>query len=164
MSPLHKGLILGAAQLLIVSALGGQLLLDRARLPHVWVQTAPVDPNLPIRGRYVSLRLIVEFTPIRGDKEDRWISARLYAANGRLAAAEDLRGHHWVTKSQTGPARWMLAEPVAYYIPEHAADPSRLKAGEELWVDCTIPKNGPPRPIRLGIRRAGGEIEPIGAD
>ena len=23
----------------------------------MWVKTAPVDPNLPIRGRYVSLRL-----------------------------------------------------------------------------------------------------------
>jgi hypothetical protein len=161
MSPLHKGLILGVAQMLIVAALGGQLLVDRARLPHVWVEAAPVDPNLPIRGRYLSLRLIVAFTPSAGEKESRWILTRLAVESGRLTAVEDARGHHFVTRREGGPLLWMLDEPVAYYLAEHAVDPSRLKAGEQLWVDCTIPKNGPPRPIRLGIKRDGGEIEPL---
>jgi hypothetical protein len=48
-----------------------------------------------------------------------------------------------------------LQEPVAYFIPEHVPDPSRRAAGEELWVEVTVPKKGPPRPIRLGVKKAG---------
>ena len=33
---------------------------DRVTRPRVWVLTAPFDPNLPIRGRYVRLQLVVE--------------------------------------------------------------------------------------------------------
>jgi hypothetical protein len=54
----------------------------------------------------------------------------------------------------------MLAEAVAYFIPEHAADPTRLQQGEELWAEVSVPASGPPRPIRLGIRR-NGALTPI---
>ena len=164
MSSLRKGLALGIVHLLIVSALGATLLVDRARLPHVWVQAAPVDPDLPIRGRYVSLQLIVAFTAAPGDAEKGWVPARLAADSGRLTAVKDARGHHFVSPSRRVPAGWILSVPVAYFIPEHTIDPSRLKPDEELWVDCTIPKNGPPRPIRLGIKRGAAAIEPIELD
>ena len=48
-----------------------------------------------------------------------------------------------------------LNQPIAYFIPEHVADPSRRPAGEELWVEVTIPRKGAPRPIRLGVRKDG---------
>jgi hypothetical protein len=54
----------------------------------------------------------------------------------------------------------VLAEPLAYFIPEHAPDPSRRAPGEELWVEVTIPRAGAPRPIRLGVKR-DGELKPI---
>ena len=41
----------------------------------------------------------------------------------------------------------LLDRPIAFFIPEHIADPSRRPSGESLWVEVTIPKKGPPRPI-----------------
>ena len=48
-----------------------------------------------------------------------------------------------------------LDEPVLFFIPDTAQDPSHLATGEELWVLATIPRKGPPRPISLGIKKAG---------
>jgi hypothetical protein len=45
-------------------------------------------------------------------------------------------------------------EPVLMFIPDTANAPN-LKRGEELWVEVTIPKKGPPRPIRVGIKKDG---------
>jgi len=49
----------------------------------------------------------------------------------------------------------VLEQPLAYFIPEHGPDPSIRPPGEELWVEVTLPKHGAPRPIRLGIKKAG---------
>jgi len=54
-----------------------------------------------------------------------------------------------------------LAAPLAFFITEHIPDPSRRPPGEELWVEVTIPKKGPPRPIRIGIKKADGPIVPL---
>jgi len=110
MRPAAKGLFLAGLHLALVAALGGKLLLDRARCPRVWARALPVDPDLPIRGRYVRMRV-------------------------------DLPGQ----ASQT----------VAYFIPEHVPDPSRRPPGEELWVELTVPRRGPVRPIRLAVKKAG---------
>lgn len=48
-----------------------------------------------------------------------------------------------------------VSGPVAYFIPEHVPDPSRRPPGEELWVEVSIPAKGPPRPIRLGVKKDG---------
>ena len=48
-----------------------------------------------------------------------------------------------------------LNDPVAFFIPEHIPDPSFRRTGEELWAEVTVPGRGPPRPIRLGVRRNG---------
>jgi hypothetical protein len=53
-----KGFVLAALQAALVLSLSGKLLYDRQVRPRVWVQTTPYDPNLPIRGRYLSLRLV----------------------------------------------------------------------------------------------------------
>ena len=54
----------------------------------------------------------------------------------------------------------VLDDSVAFFIPEHVSDPSIRAPGEELWVEVTIPKKGPPRPIRLGVKK-GGAITPL---
>jgi hypothetical protein len=55
-----------------------------------------------------------------------------------------------------GPARGtILAEPVAFFLPEHAPDPTRRARDEELWVEVSVPRRGPPRPIRLGVKKNG---------
>jgi hypothetical protein len=48
-----------------------------------------------------------------------------------------------------------LDEPVDFYIAEHAADPTRLKPGQELWIEVTVPPQGPPRPLQLALKQDG---------
>ena len=105
----RRGLIVTAVHLAIVGSLGAKLLYDRATRPRQWVHVLPVDPDLPIRGRYVRLRI-----------------------DGRSTD-----------------------EQIAFFIPEHAPDPSRRPPGEELWAEVTLPRKGPPRPIRLGVMKNG---------
>ena len=63
---------------------------------------------------------------------------------------------------RSGEKLAVLAEPVAFFIPEHVPDPLRRQEDEELWVEVTIPKKGPPRPIRLGVKKSDGPIVPLG--
>jgi hypothetical protein len=86
-----------------------------------------------------------------------WTTVTLSVENGQLAAHPAAPGTGqpaWLTTRQGSPVA-RLQEPVAYFIPEHVPDPSRRAAGEELWVEVTVPKKGPPRPIRLGVKKAG---------
>jgi uncharacterized membrane-anchored protein len=137
-SPLHKGLIVAAAQVLLVASVGVKFLIDRANYPHVWVETAPIDPDLPIRGRYVRLGILVD-AERHGTAEDfggvNMFSARLEVRDDKLVAVED--------------------QPLAYFIPEHVEDPSRRAADEKLWVEVTVPPKGAPRPIQLGVKKDG---------
>ena len=150
MTPVSKGLLLCAAHVALVASLGGKLLVDRATLPRVWAKTVPFDPDLPIRGRYVSLR--VELA--RGFENAKHSSAALSVEDGMLVARPAENSDVHVSNNS-------LDEPVAFFIPEKAPDPSRRADGEELWVELTIPKRGPPRPIRLGGKK-NGVLTPLG--
>jgi len=44
---------------------------------------------------------------------------------------------------------------VAFFIPPNIPDPSRRAQGEELWTEVSVPKQGSPRPIRLGVKKDG---------
>jgi hypothetical protein len=148
MTALQKGLILAAAHVALVLSLGAKLVIDRSTLSHVWVKTVPFDPSLPIRGRYVSLRLMVE---ARGFPEGSiYAPAELSVEDSKLVAkpSEDSNVHVMFTP----PA---ISEPLAFFIPEHVPDPSLRRPGEELWVEVTVPRRGPPRPIRLGVKKDG---------
>lgn len=56
-SAMARGLAVALLQLVIVGSLAAKFAHDRATCPRVWVRTAYYDPDLPIRGRYVSLQL-----------------------------------------------------------------------------------------------------------
>jgi uncharacterized membrane-anchored protein len=167
--PLVKGVLLAVLQLAIVLSLAGKMLYDRAMRPRIWVKTAPVDPDLPIRGRYVSLRLEVQgknlFTS--DAKENRWeiVEVELRVENDQLIAVRTDRNTGIRVRPAPPPntAPAMLFESVAFFIPEHIADPSRRALGEELWVEVTVPKKGPPRPIRLGVKK-DGKLTPLAID
>jgi len=90
MTPLVKGLLVAALHLAIVASLGGKLLYDRATRPRQWVHVLPVDPDSPLRGRYVRLRIadrgdqIAFFIPehipdpsIRAADEELWAEVTL---------------------------------------------------------------------------------------
>ncbi len=167
---MRTGLILAAIHVAIVGSLGVKLLADRASYPRVWVRAAPVDPNLPIRGRYVSLRLeipkfekmppLVERQGIPAGRKSTWWAppkaVRLQVHDGQLSAiGTDVDTGVMGRVVGRGSGEVVQLDPVAFFIPESARDPSIRPAGEELWVEVTIPRRGGPRPIRLGVKRNG---------
>ncbi len=186
MNGLRKGILLGGLHLVLVLSLGGKLLVDRATRPRMWVKTAPVDPSLPIRGRYVSLRVEVPVTgvelpalrprPSHLKDTDPWppvwethaVQVDLVPAPAGLTARkvppsgkddEAYVSNAFLPENDRALPRdqWIvrLREPLAFFIPEHVPDPSVRSAGEELWVEVTLPKKGPLRPIRLGVKKNG---------
>lgn len=166
MSRLTKGLILAGIQLAIVASLGAKLALDRARLPRVWAKVRSYDPDLPIRGRYLALQLAVQMQPgaeggVKTPKPETKIpcaslSGNLLARNGQLAATPAEYGHGVPLTTCLAPNSgevWLM-QPVLYFLPEHAENPMQTARGGELWAEVTVPKAGPPRPIRLAVKKA----------
>jgi hypothetical protein len=170
----RNGLLLVVIQVALVGSLGGKLLLDRATLPRLWVRTTPVDPDLPIRGRYVQLRIEAAVGPglqwpapaeAPGDSGSRrpgletldpWQPVRLQVEDGTLVAYPAPEGRLFArARERNEQTVAELVRPLAYFIPEDVPDPSRRPPGEELWVEVTVPRRGMPRPIQLGIRRDG---------
>jgi hypothetical protein len=167
-----KGLVIAAVHVGLVASLGGKLLYDRTTRPRVWALAAPYDPSLPIRGRYVSLQLVVgprgiqEAKPGPGSQPPQSVSlgveaGRLVAEANSLEQRFDPSALHVRFIQRQGQGLAVLDKPVAFFIPEHISDPSLRPAGEELWVEVTIPKKGPPRPIRLGVKKGDGPIVPL---
>lgn len=170
MSPFFKGLVVLAIHLCLVATLGAKLLYDRATLPRLWVSAVPYDPDLPVRGRYVSLQLIVEPRGIDESKKGSDQTSNLVSLrveNDRLLAVavkgiprnpSDLSVRYAKIDHEKVA---VLNEPVAFFIPEHIPDPSRRNQGEQLWVEATVPRKGIPRPIRLGVSKDSGPIVPL---
>jgi hypothetical protein len=151
MKPLYRGIAVALLQCLIVLTVAGKYALDRQRLPRVWVKAAPVDPSLPVRGRYVSLRLEVAAPPETGVQ---WMSAQLSVQDGRLVATPGSYADS-LTISRFAGGPWSILDPVAFFSPEHVPDPSRPALGEELWVEVSVPRQGSPRPLRLALKKDG---------
>jgi hypothetical protein len=195
-SRLVKGLVLAVVQVGLVASLGAKLLYDRTNLPRVWALTVPVDPELPLRGRYVQLRVVVDTPDIPLPEEDEHIVApavalrvvddglvavpvpddagglalTYFATEVELDDEESGSGGEEDTEAgdtdEEGPRTETvvlatLAEPLAFFIPEHMPDPSIRAENESLWVEVTVPRRGPPRPIRLGVQTDDGPIVPL---
>ena len=160
MTALKKGLIVALVQMSLVVLVGAKLVVDRWRYPEVWVETAPYDPNLPLRGRYVRLLAVVEAPGLRGPGlYGRQV--RLEVRGDRLLAVPDEAGPVTIGRGSCGGQDCVtLSEPLAFFIPEGVADPSVRPQGEELWVRVSVPPRGAPRPVELGVR-SGGEIRPL---
>jgi hypothetical protein len=171
MKTIYKGVAVALLHVLIVASVGGKFLYDRAHRPRVWVRTGWVDPDLPLRGRYVDLRVEVQAQWVK-EKNTSWSWVTLAAGKETLVAREsDVdTGLSVVNPSvnfanrpsqpnRPGPDRLFLNESVLFFLPEHADFP-RLKPGDELWAEVTVPRKGPPRPIQLALKR-GGEWKPL---
>jgi len=158
-SALQRGLMVAVIQVALMAAVAARLYYDRATLPRAWIESAGVDPDLPIRGRYVSLNLMFPAAPesaaMRG--EDGHAFGRVEVRDGRaLAVIESTAaptqrgtGLHFIERPTDEGPRWMLVEPVAFFLPEHVPDPTLGVAPGELWVEATLPQRSAPRPIRL---------------
>jgi hypothetical protein len=140
-----SGLRLAVVHAGMLMLVGGKFLYDRATLPRAWVRVSPVTPELPIRGRYLSLRM--ELDSVSGGG----LMARLAVREGRLHGELNDR---CCLAVHAGP-RPVLVEPMAFFVPEHDADPSLRAPGEELWAEVSVPRRGVPRPLRLAVKRGG---------
>jgi hypothetical protein len=170
MSGLRRGALIALLQVALLAAVGGKLLYDRAVLPRAWIETAGVDPDLPIRGRYVALSLVlpaVEEAPIPASATLAYgrIEMREGQAVAVLAASDPVMADAthplaFVRNVGLAGARWQTLVPVAFFLPEHARDPTLGRQPGELWIEATLPPRGAPRPVRLGLRH-DERIEPL---
>jgi uncharacterized membrane-anchored protein len=169
-----KGVAIAVIHVLLVCSLAAKLVIDRKRYPRVWVKTTSYDPEHIVRGRYVALSLEVptagDFTPTSKELQDIremgtkysyigtqfiYREARLEVREGKLFAVPAENGTR-IPLNPNDQSKVIWPEPVQYYIPEHAEDPSRQPRGSALWAEVTIPKKGPPRPIQLAVSNASG--------
>ncbi|MGD0547348.1 MAG: hypothetical protein ABR991_05910 [Terracidiphilus sp.] len=178
-------IVLLVIQLLIVSSIAAKYYYQRVRCPKVWVQAAAYDPEMVMRGRYLSLRLAVDgcestlpsafhaVFPRNSDGTTKpsgfhinWqgsfqFKANLKVENNKLLAIripeadEHSKGVSVTAWPDTSCDAMRLSEPVNFFIAEHAADPSQLKQGQELWMEVTVPPTGPPRPLQLALKDHG---------
>ncbi len=151
MTPRRRGLTLLGVQLVLALGVIGRLAFDRATLPRVWVRTVAVDPEDPLRGRYVRLWLDADDRRTPGDST---AAVEFAVLEGRLAVrrAEGWRGFRTREPAPPSALGVVVDEPLAYFIPERGPDPSRLPAGMDLWAEVTVPPHGLPRPIRVEAR------------
>lgn len=190
MKPITKAAIVALIQVLIVCSLGAKLLYDRRTRPQAWFKTQRYDPNLPIRGRYVSLQIEVadprpseEVQQKFGNEiqiyENQQQRYRSFYSFGRECGLIAMHDGKPIAEFDNSPAwncdnltfeRWRnshatvlrLNEPILFFISDTAKDPTRLSTGDALWVLATIPRKGPPRPIALGVKkRAENNITPL---
>jgi hypothetical protein len=88
-------------------------------------------------------------------------SAMLQVQNGTLQAVyiqnEEQRHFGQFVYAQPGkPCQDMrLLNPINFYVPDNAPALFPLKPKQELWVELTIPPQGPPRPIQLALKSDG---------
>ncbi|MGA3135808.1 MAG: hypothetical protein ABSC88_07425 [Terracidiphilus sp.] len=172
-------------QLALVSSIAAKYLYQRWTCPRVWTRTVAYDPELVMRGRYLSVQLIVDgcqstlpsalhaIFPRNIDGTTRpsgfsvtressvQFRANLKVEGNKLEAIRipeaDLTSKGVNVSALPGSScdALRIVEPVDFYIAEHAVDPTPLKLGQELWIEVTVPPQGPPRPIQLALKQDG---------
>lgn len=161
MTTRRAGVVLALLQAGLLLLVGLTFWIERLTAPRLWALAQPVDPNLPIRGRYVSLRLRVPLSGVE-TSESTTPSVILQGQGDRLVAENDGDGERYagVLIRRDGQTLVELSEPLALFIPPDVKDPSRRSPSDPLWVEVTLPRSGPPRPIQLGVMR-GGRVRPL---
>jgi uncharacterized membrane-anchored protein len=178
-------IVLLLIQLALVSSIAAKYLYQRAHCPRVWVRAAAYDPEMVMRGRYLSLQLTVDgchstlpsaFHAVFPRNTDGTTKpsgytvqselpvrfrAKLKVENNKLIAIRipeaDLTSKGEEVTAMPGAScdDLRLQHPVDFYIAENANDPSRLQKGQELWMEVTVPPLGPPRPLQLALKDNG---------
>ena len=172
-------------QLLVVSTVALKYLYQRATCPRVWTRAAAYDPELLMRGRYLSLQLSVDGcgSTLPSAKDAQFprnldgvpngnsfsirsanavsFQAKLAVKDNKLIAIRvpesDIFAATQTIAGNPGSSceEMRISQPVDFYIAEHATDPTRLQQGQELWIEVTVPPKGPPRPLQLALKDNG---------
>jgi hypothetical protein len=155
---LKRGLAIAVVQALLASAVGAKFLHDRATYPRAWVEAVRYNPNAPLRGRYLWLQALAK----SGLESTGGQPVRLEVrAHELIVVPVPHDAESRVLAATFSDGRVSLWPALPFLLPEHADDPTR--SGEPLWMEVTVPPEGAPRPLRLGVVR-DGEIEPLAID
>ena len=136
-----------AIQIPLVVSIAGKYLYQRSTCPRVWTRAAMYDPELIMRGRYLSMQLEVNVRqstlPIAGQSETFLggrhgfqFSAKLAVADNKLIAVRapesSAASSDQLVFAPAGRScdATRLTEPVDFYIPEHATSPLPVRAGQ----------------------------------
>jgi hypothetical protein len=172
-------------QVALVSCIAAKHLYQRRTCPRAWTRAAAYDPQLVMRGRYLSLQLTADgcgsTLPSAGQAEfprnpDGTVASPRYKVRGigaiqfqaKLVVEKDrlvaIRLPE-ITESRVGQMvsvqpgssceSLRVVQPVNFYVAEHAQSPLPLKQGDELWIEVTVPPKGPPRPLQLALKQQG---------
>ena len=172
-------------QLALVSSIAAKYLYERRACPRVWTRATAFDPELAMRGRYLSLRLTVDGcqSTLPSAAQARFprnpdgtassgiytvvsqvpveFPAQLTVRNNRLVAIrivdEEASSAGQMVWAQPGQScqTMRLDAPVSFYLAEHAQSPLPLNTGQDLWTEVTLPPEGPPRPLQLALKQNG---------
>lgn len=179
-------------QLALVSSVAAKYLYQHWTCPKVWTRAAGFDPEMVMRGRYLSLQLVVDgcSSTLPSAKQAEFprdvngaavngkygityadyseFPAELKVIDNHLAAIhmrdpKDNRSSQRVTTWRAASCDQMrLVAPVYFYIAEHAKSPLPLARVAELWIEVTVPPKGPPRPIQMALKQ-NSVWEPLAA-
>jgi hypothetical protein len=183
MKPARVSLVLMIVQVAIVGSIGAQYVYQRWTRPRVWVRAVAPEARSVVSGRYLNLQLIVDgcqstLPSAKAAAFPRDINgaavqgpfglvagtifrANLKVQNNRLIvlnAVVDETGREGqpVMATPGKPCDQMgLIQPVPFYIAENSIDPASLNPRQELWMEVTVPKAGPPRPLQLALKENG---------
>jgi hypothetical protein len=170
--PIRSGLVLVLVQVVVVLSVAGKYLYERQTRPRVWTRATQFDPALPLRGRYLALQLMVDACSLPRDAEHtiqvysggrpfwQW-HVTLTSANGKLVPRLEKqwspRAGGTLTLFADKPCdQATLSNEEMLFIPDRVQLPFPLRAGQELWVEVTLPQSGPPRPIQIALSGADG--------
>jgi hypothetical protein len=167
-----KAIVVALIQSMLLCSLGARFLYDRTTLPRAWFKAGSIYPDLASRGRYLPLQLQVNDALPQEEVErvmSRMPCGSIDASSGKPVAVFDQTDlpdgcanlNFALQTTVNGTILW-LPERVFVFIPANAQYVTQLEKNGELWLLATIPRKGPPRPIALGIKKAGGtEIQRI---
>ncbi len=181
-------LVLGI-QLALVSSIAAKYLYQRNTCPRVWTRAVAYDPEMLMRGRYLSMQLKIDACgitlPIAKEQSKDSFEHRVIfefdgsgtyetqlpiivaAKNGKLVAERiapsphEHRSQDLILNQNAACSEAALQVPVDFYLSETAKSPFPLAKGTELWVEVTVPPAGPPRPIGLAIKSSDGTWQPL---
>jgi len=175
-------------QLVIVSSIAAKYLYQRWTCPRAWTRAVADDPELVMRGRYISAQIHVDACGVSFPEQARfgssrpgdvtlfekhgvglpYLNARLVAKNGRLAVASlvddersDSRNQRIEIRNGSACRDAFLQQSIDFYLSETAKSPFPLAKGQQLWVEVTVPPKGPPRPLGLALKGADGSWHPL---
>jgi hypothetical protein len=183
-------LVLLAIQLVLVSSVAARYLYQRLTCPRVWTRAELSLGSQPMRSRYLSLPLTANgcrstlpsakqaIFPRNVDGTTRpdgftvtpvqlvHFPASLKVEDNKLLAIrlQNPRGPSdgvTVVADPGSPCDQMrLAVPADFYLAKSATIPMPLQPNQELWVEVTVPPQGPPRPLQLAIKE-GAAWKPL---